>query len=97
MAYKFENLKVWHKAVEFTDIVYTVSNGFPKEEQFGLISQIRRASNSIVLNISEGATGNSDPDYRRFLTMAGRSCAEVVSQPSTVDCGLTTNALNVEI
>ena len=79
MAYKFEKLNVWHKALAFTDIIYSISDGFPKEEQYGLITQIRRASNSIVLNISEGATGNSDPDFKRFLMMASRSCAEVVS------------------
>jgi four helix bundle protein len=46
---------------------------------FGLSSQIKRAANSVSLNIAEGATGNSNPEFRRFLTMASRSCAEVIS------------------
>jgi four helix bundle protein len=79
MAYKFENLRVWQAAIEFTDDVYIVSSVFPKEEMFGLTSQIRRAANSIALNIAEGATGNSNPEFKRFLTMSSRSCAEVVS------------------
>jgi len=76
MAYKFENLRVWQAAIEFTDDVYLVSGEFPKEEIFGLTSQIRRAANSIALNIAEGATGNSNPEFKRFLTMSSRSCAE---------------------
>jgi four helix bundle protein len=79
MAYKFENLRVWQAAIEFTDDIYLVSGEFPKEEMFGLTSQIRRAANSIALNIAEGATGNSNPEFKRFLTMSSRSCAEVVS------------------
>ena len=79
MAFKFEDLRVWQAAIEFTDDVYSLSGKFPKEEMFGLTSQIRRAANSIALNIAEGATGNSNPEFKRFLTMASRSCAEVIS------------------
>ena len=73
MSYKFENLRVWQAAIEFTDDIYIVSNGFPKDEIYGLTSQIRRAANSISLNIAEGATGNSNPEFKRFLTMSSRS------------------------
>lgn len=79
MAFKFENLRVWQAAIEFTDDVYLLSAKFPKDEMYGLASQIKRATNSIALNISEGATGNSNPEFKRFLTMSSRSCAEVIS------------------
>ena len=73
MVYKFENVRVWQAAIEFTDDVYSASCNFPKEEMFGLTSQIRRAVNSIALNIAEGATGNSNPEFKRFRTMSSRS------------------------
>ena len=79
MPFKFENLRVWQAAMELTDDIYMLSEKFPKNEMFGLSSQIRRATNSIALNIAEGATGNSNPEFKRFLTMASRSSAEVVS------------------
>ena len=79
MAFKFEELRVWQSAIELTDDVYLLTEKFPRDEMFGLASQIKRAANSISLNIAEGATGNSNPDFRRFLTMASRSCAEVIS------------------
>ena len=79
MAFKFENLRVWQKSVELTDEIYKLTEKFPKEEMFGLSSQIRRAANSIVLNIAEGASGNTNAEFKRFLVMAARSCAEVIS------------------
>lgn len=79
MGFKFEDLRVWQKAVELTDDVYTLTEKFPREEMFGLSSQIRRAANSIVLNIAEGASGNTNAEFKRFLVMAARSCAEVIS------------------
>ncbi|CAN5593374.1 hypothetical protein BH11BAC1_BH11BAC1_27060 [soil metagenome] len=79
MAFKFENLRVWQEAIEFTDDVYLLAGKFPKGEIYGLSSQMKRATNSIALNIAEGASGNSNPEFKRFLTMASRSCAEVIS------------------
>jgi four helix bundle protein len=79
MAFKFEDLRVWQLAIEFTDDVYLLTEKFPRDEMFGLSSQIKRAANSVSLNIAEGATGNSNPEFRRFLMMASRSCAEVIS------------------
>ena len=79
MAFKFENLNVWKASIDFTDDVYSLTRKFPKDELFGLSSQMRRAANSIALNIAEGATGNSNPEFKRFLIIASRSCAEVIS------------------
>lgn len=79
MAFKFEKLKVWQKAVDFTVSVHQATQLFPKEELFILTSQIKRAADSIALNIAEGSTGQSKREFRRFLGYAARSGIEVVS------------------
>jgi four helix bundle protein len=79
MAFKFENLTVWQKAVELSGQVYELTEGFPKKEMFVLTSQIQRAADSIALNIAEGSTGQTNPEFRRFLSFALRSGIEVVS------------------
>ncbi len=79
MAFKFENLKVWQSAVELSGQVYELTEGFPKKELFVLTSQIQRAADSIALNIAEGSTGQSNPEFRKFLGYALRSAIEVVS------------------
>lgn len=79
MAFKFENLKVWQKAVELSGQVYELTENFPKKEMFVLTSQIQRASDSIALNIAEGSTGQTNPEFKRFLSFALRSAIEVVS------------------
>jgi four helix bundle protein len=79
MAFKFENLKVWQSAVELSGQIYELTDGFPKKEMFVLTSQIQRASDSIALNIAEGSTGQTNPEFRRFLSFALRSAIEVVS------------------
>ncbi|MBI4040096.1 four helix bundle protein [Candidatus Daviesbacteria bacterium] len=77
--YKFKNLNVWNKSVEFVTFVYEITSGFPKEERFGLVDQIRRASVSITLNIAEGSGAGSDLEFKRFLKMAQRSAFEVIA------------------
>jgi len=79
MAFKFENLKVWQSAVELSGQIYDLTEKFPKKEMFILTSQIQRASDSIALNIAEGSTGQTNPEFKRFLGMALRSAIEVVS------------------
>ena len=79
MAFKFEKLIVWQKAIELTALVHSVSIKFPKEETYILTSQIKRASDSIALNIAEGSTGQTNPEFKRFLSFALRSNIEVVS------------------
>lgn len=78
MAFQFENLLVWQKALELTEIVNTVSKKFPKEELFVLTSQIKRAADSTALNIAEGSQGQTKPEFNRFLGIALRSGIEVV-------------------
>ena len=79
MAFKFENLQVWQKAVDFADALYDLSNSFPKEETYNLTSQIRRASLSISLNVAEGSVGQSNAEFQKFLGYSIRSTAEVVT------------------
>jgi four helix bundle protein len=79
MAFKFENLEVWKESSEMTGIIHDVSAKFPKAELYVLTSQIKRAADSVALNIAEGSTGQSNPEFRKFLGYAIRSGIEVVS------------------
>ena len=79
MAFKFENLKVWQKALDFDDEINTLVKPFPKDEVYILTSQMKRAADSIVLNIAEGSTGQSNPEFNKFLGYALRSAIEVVA------------------
>ncbi|HKC36498.1 MAG TPA: four helix bundle protein [Chitinophagaceae bacterium] len=78
MAFKFESLKIWHLSLEFTDEVDLLAQAFPKHEMYSLSSQIRRAANSVSLNIVEGSTGLSNTEFKRSLVIANRSALEVV-------------------
>lgn len=78
--FRFEKLDVWHKAIAFADLVYSVSRQFPDDERFGLTSQMRRASVSISSNIAEGSGRTSDKDFARFLEIAYSSVLETLSQ-----------------
>ncbi|HEV7782919.1 MAG TPA: four helix bundle protein [Chitinophagaceae bacterium] len=78
MPFKFESLHIWQKAFALTDEIHALAFKFPKTELFNLSSQIRRASDSVVLNICEGSTGQSSKEYRKFLNYSLRSAIEVV-------------------
>jgi len=73
----FRTLDVWRKSHEFTLKIYEITRNFPKEELFGLTSQIRRASSSVGANIAEGCGRDSDGDFQRFLQIAFGSLSEV--------------------
>ncbi len=73
----FRKLKVWSKAHVLTLDVYKASEAFPREEIYGLTSQLRRASVSIGANIAEGTCRKGDVDFARFLQMAAGSASEV--------------------
>lgn len=75
--FKFEDLKVYQKALSFVDVVYQMSNSFPKEENYRLTSQFIRAATSIALNIAEGS-GDTNPQFSRFLQIALGSVKECV-------------------
>jgi len=73
----FEELPVWKDARKFTNKIYNITNKFPKEEIYGLTSQIRRASVSIMSNIAEGFDRRSDKKLSNFLSIARGSSSEV--------------------
>ena len=79
MQFKFEKLIIWQKAMEYGESIHQLSYKFPKEETYNLTSQIRRAVDSIALNISEGSIGQSNPEFKKFVGYSIRSLAEVVT------------------
>ena len=79
MSYKFQELKVYQMALDYVDKVYSLSSRLPDSEQFNLRSQLPRATTSIVLNIAEGSTGQSNAEQSRFLGLALRFYMETVA------------------
>ena len=78
--FNFEKLDVWHRAVDFADLIYTDTRSFPPEERFGLTNQMLRAAVSISSNIAEGTSRSSKTDFARFIEISTGSLSEVVSQ-----------------
>ena len=78
MSFKFEKLIVWQKAIDLAGSVHELTKIFPKDELFILSSQIKRAADSVSLNIAEGSTGQSNAEFIKFLNYALRSNVEVV-------------------
>ena len=76
----FQELSIWVKSHSLTLKIYSATKSFPKEEIFGLTSQMRRSSSSIPTNIAEGCGRNSNPDFKRFLTIATGSSSELEYQ-----------------
>lgn len=77
--FKFEKLRIWHSAMDFGELIFEASGQFPIDEKYNLISQIRRAADSIALNIAEGSTGQSNKEFRKFIGYSLRSLAEAVT------------------
>ena len=78
--HNYKDLIVWQKARVLVKDIYNIIEIFPDDEKFGLNSQIKRASISIVSNIAEGAGRSSDKDFIRFLDIANGSSFEVETQ-----------------
>ena len=76
----YRDLQVWQKGMQLASLVYQSSRVLPKDEQFGLISQMRRAAVSVPSNIAEGYGRRSRADYVRFLNMAMGSLYELQTQ-----------------
>ena len=80
MIQSFKDLTVWQKSFSLVSEVYKLTEQLPKEEIFGLSSQIRRCAVSIPSNIAEGQQRNNSREYRQFLGIAKGSCAELETQ-----------------
>ena len=75
--FNFEKLEVYQRALNFANEVYEITKEWPKEHNFSLVDQLRRASLSIVLNIAEGASRTS-LEFKRFISISRGSCHECV-------------------
>lgn len=76
----FEKLEVWQNSIQLSKLIYYLILSFPKEETYGLTSQIRRAMISVSSNIAEGSSKNSLKDQARFSEIAFGSLLEVLNQ-----------------
>jgi four helix bundle protein len=76
----YKTLRVWQRSTAFCIEIYKVTNSFPVNEQFGIISQLRRASLSIPSNIAEGSKRSTDKSYASFLRISLGSGAEIETQ-----------------
>jgi four helix bundle protein len=79
MAFGFENLDVYKKALDFASSAYRVTKDYPSNEMYGLTSQIRRAAVSIAANIAEGSGRFHKKDFAQFLRIAKGSICECVA------------------
>lgn len=76
----YKDLEVWKEAIDLTILIYKITDNFPDEEKYGIISQIRRAVVAIPSNIAEGSTRMSDKDTMRFIDITIGSLAELDTQ-----------------
>lgn len=76
----YKELKIWQKSVDLAVSVYELTKSFPKEEIYGLMSQIRRSAVSISSNIAEGAGRNSKKEFNNFLGISNASACELETQ-----------------
>ncbi|MCK4810139.1 MAG: four helix bundle protein [Candidatus Omnitrophica bacterium] len=77
---RFRDLRVWKKGIELVKEIYKTTKSFPKEEQYGLSSQMRRCAISIPSNIAEGFRRKHNKEYKQFLNISLGSCAELETQ-----------------
>jgi four helix bundle protein len=76
----FQDLRIWQESMDLTVEIYRATNGFPRHEIYGLVSQMRRAAVSVPSNIAEGKGHRSDPEFVRFLFHTRGSLLELQTQ-----------------
>jgi four helix bundle protein len=79
MSFKFEKLVIWQLAMDYAENIHALARKFPTDETFNLTSQIKRAADSIALNIAEGSIGQSNLEQKKFVGYSIRSLAEVIT------------------
>ena len=79
VVFRFERLDVWRKAADLAGALYSMTKAFPREEMFGLTTQLRRAGVSVAANIAEGVSRGSRKDQARFFEIAYGSLYEIVA------------------
>ncbi len=80
MAKGFRELRVWNKAIDLTELIYTLTADFPRSEIYGLSAQMRRAAVSIASNVAEGSGRGTKKDFRQFVLIARGSNYELQTQ-----------------
>ena len=80
MKHNFKHLNIWKLSLELADEIYAITESFPKNEEFGLKSQIRRCTVSVASNIAEGSSRTSQKDFNRFLEISLGSLYELQTQ-----------------
>lgn len=80
MAQSFRDLVVWQRAMQLAEVVYRVTQDFPREEVYGMTSQMRRSAVSIPSNIAEGQGRGNPGEFRQFLCIARGSTCEIQTQ-----------------
>lgn len=80
MNHYYKKLNIWTESIEVVKEVYSITQSFPDEEKFGLVSQMRRAGISITSNIAQGASCQTEKHFKHFLTLALGSINELQSQ-----------------
>ncbi len=99
-----KDLDVWKRSIEFVTSIYQITKSFPKEEIYGLTSQIRRSAISVPSNIAEGAARNHKNEFKQFLYISLSSCSELNTQLTisqnlnyidSVDCNALLDELDI--
>ncbi len=80
MSKSYRDLKVWHRSIDLTLLIYELTSDFPKQETYGLTSQMRRAAVSIASNLAEGSARTTKKDFRQFVAIARGSTYELQTQ-----------------
>ena len=80
MEHNYRRLKIWGKSMELVCMIYKITQSFPKEEKFGLVSQMRRAAVSIPSNIAEGSCRNSEKHFSHYIQNSTGSLYELHTQ-----------------
>ncbi len=79
-AQSYQDLILWQKAMDLAELIYTSKSGLPKEEIYGLTSQMRRSAVSIPSNIAEGRSRNTKEEFLQFLVISKGSLSELETQ-----------------